>query len=383
VFRVPTPRYLAVANPDGKRWQLYARELAAFWARHGRTPEVDVFPWSALVPRDGSLDGLAGADRPALVRLESPGRDFGVTKLLLEVGARAAGETGTDWQALPYRKGRLLRPGLLYRGFRRVLAGLRASLDARPHLRPLACPLAVAELFDKNATAARLAAADIPCPPSFDPPATPAELFAELRSRRWPTAYVKLATGSSATGIAVVHALDDPPWAITSVVRLGGDFYGTRRLQRVTGADLDAVLGFILGEGACVQRGVAMAQIDGQNFDVRVVVLHGRPAFTVFRLSPQPMTNLHLGGRRGDPASCRAAVPTRAWLDALDHCAEAARLYPCAAVGVDLLFERGYLRHYVLEVNAFGDFFPGLTDAAGRTVHAAEIEETARHLGLL
>jgi hypothetical protein len=126
-----------------------------------------------------------------------------------------------------------------------------------------------------------------------------------------------------------------------------------------------------------------MAQIDGQNFDVRVVVLHGRPAFTVFRLSPQPMTNLHLGGRRGDPASCRAAVPTRAWLDALDHCAEAARLYPCAAVGVDLLFERGYLRHYVLEVNAFGDFFPGLTDAAGRTVHAAEIEETARHLGLL
>jgi hypothetical protein len=95
------------------------------------------------------------------------------------------------------------------------------------------------------------------------------------------------------------------------------------------------------------------------------------------------MTNLHLGGRRGDPGACRAIVPTRAWLDALDHCAEAAQLYRTAAVGVDLLFESCYIRHYLLEVNAFGDFFPGLTDDGGRTVHRAEIEATARAHGLL
>jgi hypothetical protein len=141
------------------------------------------------------------------------------------------------------------------------------------------------------------------------------------------------------------------------------------------------VLGFLLDEGVCVQRGVRMAQIDGQNFDVRVVVIHGRPEFTIFRLSGLPMTNLHLGGRRGDPAACRAAVPTRAWLDALDHCVEAAGLYDAAAVGVDLLFESGYLRHYVLEVNAFGDFFPGLRDERGRTVHGTEVEATARAQG--
>jgi hypothetical protein len=37
----------------------------------------------------------------------------------------------------------------------------------------------------------------------------------------------------------------------------------------------------------------------------------------------------------------------------------------------------------VLEVNAFGDFFPGLTDGTGRSVHAAEIEATARAQGWL
>jgi hypothetical protein len=380
---MPTPRYVAVANPEGKRWQLYARELAAFWQARGVRPAVAVVPWKEVVPRDGDLDGLAAFDEPAVVRLESPGRDFEVAKLLLEAGGRAVPGERADWSGLTCEKGRLVRPGLLYQGFRLVLAGLQKSFDRRPYLRPLACPLDLAEMFDKNATSARLEAAGIPCPPSLPAPGTPAELLARLRAARFGTAYVKHNTGSSASGIAVVHAAHEPPWAVSSVVRLGDDFYSTRRLRRHEGADLDAVLAFLLAEGACVQRGIRMAQIDGQNFDVRVVVIHARPAFTVFRLSSLPMTNLHLGGRRGDTARCRAAVPTRAWLDGLDHCVEAARQYRAAAVGVDLLFESGYICHYVLEVNAFGDFFPGLVDREGRSVHAAEIEATARMQGWL
>jgi glutathione synthase/RimK-type ligase-like ATP-grasp enzyme len=380
---VRRPRYLAIANPDGKRWQAYQAALLAFWRRHGVEPNIEVVSWRELVPRDGCLDGLAAFDRPALVRLESPGRDFEVARLLLEAGSRETPGEETDWSTLVYEKGRLVRPGLLYRGFRRVLARLRAGFDARPHLRPLACPLAVAELFDKNRTSARLSAAGIPCPPSLEAPPTSAELLAELRRHGFATAYVKLNTGSSASAIAVVRAGDDPPWAVSSLVRLGDGFFSTRRLWRPRGEELSALLGFLLAEGVCVQRGIRMAQIDGENFDVRVVVIHGEPVFCIFRLSTQPMTNLHLGGRRGAYEHCRAAVPTRAWLDALDHCVEAARLYPCAAVGVDLLFESGYLRHYLLEVNAFGDFFPGLVDARGRGVHEVEIEATARRHGLL
>jgi glutathione synthase/RimK-type ligase-like ATP-grasp enzyme len=124
-----------------------------------------------------------------------------------------------------------------------------------------------------------------------------------------------------------------------------------------------------------------MAQLDGQNFDVRVVCVYGRPVASIFRLSSAPMTNLQLGGRRGDYARCRAAIPTRAWLDALDHCAEAAGCFDSAVAGVDLVFEREFGRHAVLEVNAFGDFFPGWADARGRSAHALEIEATAARLG--
>lgn len=371
------PRYVVIANPDSLRWKAYQPELFGYWRERGVEPDVELVPWRDVVPRDGNLDGLPAFDRPAVVRLESPGRDWDVTKLLLAAGSRATGEE-TDWSGLEYQKGLLLRPSLFHDGFRRVLEGLKRSFNVRPHLRPTACPLDLAEMFDKNLTCERLRRANLPVPPTFPAASTPGELLGQLRGHRWPTTYVKLNTGSSASAIAVVSALREPPSAVSTVVRMRGEFWSTRRIQRHHGDDLEAVLAFLIREGVCVQQGVRMARIDGQNFDVRVVVIHGRPAFTIFRLSYNPMTNLHLGGSRGDPKACRASVPTRAWLDALDHCVEAARLYDAAMVGLDLLFEDGYARHYLLEVNAFGDFFPGLVDEHGRGVHRVEIEETAR-----
>lgn len=376
------PRYVAIANPDGLRWRAYAAELLAFWRQRDAEPEVEVIPWDEVTARDGCLDGLTAFDRPAVVRLESPGRDWAVTRQLLAAGARAWPEESADWLALPPRKGWQVRPGLLYAGFCRVLHGLRRSFDARPQLTPTACPLAVAELFDKRATSARLAAAGVPVPPSLDPPATPAELIEAVRARRFAPAYVKLNTGSSASAIAVLHTHPEPR-AVATLTCIGDEYYSTRKLARHAGVSLQALLAFLLREGACVQRGLRMTQVDGQNCDVRVVVVRGEPAFTVFRVAPGPMTNLHLGGRRGDPARCRAALTPRAWLDGLDACVAAAALYRSAMVGVDLLFEAGSLRPFVLEVNAFGDFFPNLTDDRGRSVHRFEIESTARACGLI
>jgi hypothetical protein len=375
------PRYVLIANPGTKRCETYRQEVAAWWAARGHTPDVELVPWADVVPRDGNLDGLGAFDRPAVVRLESPGKDDDVTRLLLEAGARGdPKEPPCDWRSLPLPKGLLARPGLWYRGFERVLSGLYRSFRERPHLTPTACPLAVAEMFDKTLTAQRLHAVGVPVPPWLE---NPADVFAELGSDAtdaWPTAYLKLNTGSSAMGMAFVRfdRERDRFVGVTTVAELDGRFFNTRQLRSVTGPDLEAVARFILGEGAIAQRGVPMAQIDGQNFDVRVVCVYGRPAATIFRLSSAPMTNLHLGGRRGDFARCRAAVPTRAWLDALDHCAEAAECFESAVAGVDLVFERGYGRHAVLEVNAFGDFFPGWADDRGRSVHAIEIEATAR-----
>src|SRR4051794_32678952 len=318
------PRYVLVANPGTRRCETYRRELAAFWAARGATPDVELVPWADVVPRDGNLDRLPAFDRPAVVRLESPGKDDAATRLLLEAGARAdPAEPPRDWRTLPLPKGLLVRPGLWYRGFRRVLEGLHKSFAARPQLRPTACPLAVAEMFDKTLTAERLLAAGVPVPPWLE---NPADVFAVLAADapdRWPAAYLKLNTGSSATGMAYLRpAADGCHFAgTTTVAEIDGRFFNTRRLRTVTGPDLERVAGFILAEGAMAQRAIPMAQLDGQNFALRGVCVYGRPAAPFSRLSSTPMTTLPRGGGRGDFPRCRAAVPPRAWLDALDHCA--------------------------------------------------------------
>src|SRR6266550_2467104 len=99
---MPTPRYLLIANPETKRCETYHRELLMFWANRGVVPEVEVVPWADVVRRAGSLDGLPAFDRAAVVRLESPGKDERVTRLLLEAGALDdPAEPPCDWQSIP------------------------------------------------------------------------------------------------------------------------------------------------------------------------------------------------------------------------------------------------------------------------------------------
>jgi hypothetical protein len=368
-----SPRYILIANPGTKRCDAYLHELNAFWADRGVAPEVNVVPWADIIVRDGVLDKLVVFDRSAIVRLESPSKNNDVARLMLEAGARDdPREPPCDWRALPLPKGLLVRPGLWFRGFRRVLCGLRRSFDARPHLRPTACPLEIAAMFDKTETSKRLHAAGVPVPDWLENPHDVCEHLG-----RWHTAYLKLNAGSSAAGIVAIHAEHNEAVGITSVAEIDGRFWNTRRLRRILGYELERVGEFILSQGAIAQRGIPMAHIDGQNFDVRIVCIRGKPAATIFRLSSHPMTNLHLGGRRGDFTQCRAMIPTRQWLDAVDHCQDAAACFDSTIAGVDLVFDRGFRNHYVLEVNAFGDFFPGWTDDRGMSVHRIEIESAA------
>ena len=361
------PRYLIVANPGSLRWLAYERALLDVW---GARADITLVPWSVVIATRGNLDPLPAFDTPAIVRLESPGRDWGVAQQLLQ-----AGDDDPKWLTLEYDKGRLVAPQTFFRGFVRVLEGLHASFAARPHLHVTAAPRDIATMFDKRCSCRLLEGRGVPIPLTW--PAPPAD-YDELLAQCLPgSTYVKLNTGSSASAIAVVRS--QPDWsAISSVVPLGDGFYSSRRLVRHTGENLQRVLSFLLQEDVCVQRGVPIAQVDGMNFDVRIVVIHGEPAFSIFRLSHQPMTNLHLGGQRGDPDRCRAIIPPRAWLDGRDAALAAAACFDSAICGVDLLFEAGSFRPHILEVNAFGDFFPNLLNAQGHGPHHVEIMQTAQ-----
>src|SRR5262249_8821690 len=90
--RVRRPAFVVVGNPGGRRVALFQEALA-----RRRLPAATLVPYADLIAGRATLEQVI---RPgAVVRLESPGRDFEVEKALLAAGADeadAAGPTRID-----------------------------------------------------------------------------------------------------------------------------------------------------------------------------------------------------------------------------------------------------------------------------------------------
>ena len=374
-------RYIVIADPESLRWKAFERELQLFQNETGAHVEAEVVSWIDLIHADGDLSSLKNppcVDRTALVRVESPARSFEVIRALLIAGSHEDNcFEPSQWIDVEYEKGKLVEPGLVYVGLKRVLSRFALSVANFEPFQLLANPLHVLWMFDKNETSRRLLDAGISTPEILNVGRQYSDsvsaLSVEMQKRQWPTAYVKLASGSSASGIIKVDINQDSLIGLSTMIRTGDTFFNTRNLQSQKQDKLKASLDFLFQQSATVQRGIKKAQIGGSVFDVRVIVINGRVEFTVFRQSNYPITNLHLGGFRGDWKLCRSAIPDRVWIDAMDDCVAAANLYETDIVGIDLMFDHGFMNHYIIELNPMGDFFPDWKNENGQSIHRVEI----------
>jgi hypothetical protein len=142
--------------------------------------------------------------------------------------------------------------------------------------------------------------------------------------------------------------------------------FNSLRIRRYTEEpDLRLLFDILAREPLHVERWLPKATQHGRSADLRVVVTAGQASHAVLRTSRHPMTNLHLGGARGDLALVRDAAGP-AWRELLDTCEQAARSFPRSlTVAVDVLPAINWRRHAVGEINAFGDLLPGLTGLPG------------------
>ncbi|MER0244090.1 STM4014 family protein [Streptomyces sp. HSW2009] len=209
-------------------------------------------------------------------------------------------------------------------------------------------------------------------------------------------AFVKLAHGSSASGVLAVEWAGPGRVCARTSVELAPDgrLYNSLRVRRyATENEVATLVDALAPDGLHVERWLPKAAQQGRAADLRIVVVGGRATHAVLRTSRSPMTNLHLGGARGDLAAARAATEAAgvAWADVLGLAERAARCFPgTLCVGVDVLPGSGWRRFAVGEVNAFGDLLPRLTGlpgsgAEGRDTYGAQVatvlrEEHHRHV---
>jgi glutathione synthase/RimK-type ligase-like ATP-grasp enzyme len=319
-------------------------------------PEPRLISWTSL------LDGTAGRLPKGLLRVDSPGDDPAADALLRGPGNPARVGGGASWYA-----------------------ALTSALDrlhaAAPGIPWLSDPGDIAVMFDKRRCHARLLAAGVPVPAALGPVTSYETLRSVMAEAGWGRVFVKPAHGSSASGVVALQAHGSRVRAVTSAVPGpdGGYVNSLRVAVYEREAEVADLVDALAPDGLHVERWVPKAGLDGRAFDLRVVVIGGTPTHAVARTSQAPMTNLHLGGRRGDLAAVRAKLGEARWQQALDVCSLAAACFPGSLmVGVDLLVDVGLRRFLVGEVNAFGDLLPGLTGlpggpAAGLDTYRAQV----------
>lgn len=126
--------------------------------------------------------------------------------------------------------------------------------------------------------------------------------------------------------------------------------YSSFRLKRNENERDVAALIDALGEhGLFVEPWLPKAGFDGRVFDLRVAVIAREARHVVMRTSLGPLTNLHLGNRRGDVEKMLEQVPARVRDAAWESCRRISKLFGRSLYfGVDLMFTPRFRRHAVL-----------------------------------
>lgn len=229
-------------------------------------------------------------------------------------------------------------------------------------------PADIKVMFDKWSSHQLFVANGIPRPDTILAPGCLSQ-FREVRaSFCTPTAgriFLKPRFSSSASGVCAYRWSDNREQLIAPIEidrQLGNvRLFNSLRIRRYTALeDIDAILGQLLQQEMICEKWVRKAQLPDGQFDLRVLVIAGEARHLVVRQSHHPMTNLHLGNRRGDIHEVGKAIGRQA-VDACRQLAEnAAGCFPDSLyAGVDVLVPvKG--EPMICEINAFGDLLPNV-----------------------
>lgn len=354
-----------------------------------------VVHWRELLARPEALgEALDAAARerggPVFLRVDSPGEDWDTERAIIANGAPSRASLvdedaplaeridAAEAMVLASERGRIRFGRQWYLGFVRALDRIASIVSKRgDRVRITSATDEIAALFDKRATHARLAARGVRTTPLLSAgPRDSDALRAVMRERDVERAFVKLWHGSSASGVVALAWGESRLSATTSVelAYVDGEWllFNSLRVRRYTDErDVRRVLDALFREGAVVEQWMPKATYDGDNFDLRVVTIAGRARHTVVRVGRSPMTNLHLGNRRGELDRVKSRLGEAGWSKVTAECERVASAFArCAVLGVDVMLSPNLQDVSVIEANAFGDLLPNIESEGDDTYTA-------------
>lgn len=370
---------VVIGSPSGERVERFQGALARLGA-----------PPARIVSYLDLLDGgpPPGLLRPGtLLRLESPDRDLELLRAFLALGVDLEDEEGEyarmtrkELEEAPLDPHRILCPRQWFLGYREALRRISRSFGEQA--RWMIPPGAVLEMSDKPLCHGLLRRYGIPVPRGLGVVRSYEELRERMRQTDTPRVFVKLAHGSSASGVVAYQTNGRSHRAVTTteVARtpLGVSLYNTKRLRACREErEIATLIDELCRHRAHVEAWYPKAGFRCRTFDLRVLVIAGEARHVVVRTSRSPITNLHLADDRTvGRATLEELLPSwgqAAWEAARAGCERAMAVWPDALyAGFDLMVSSDRKGHALAEVNAFGDLLYGALHR-GQDPYEAEV----------
>jgi hypothetical protein len=366
------PPIVIIGNPENRRVGMFSQAARRLGLSAPKTIAYETALRQGLEVRQ--------IEPHTLIRIESPGENQRVERGLMVLGATRVPDADVAHEFYANRTlehGRIYNPRLWYYGFRTFLQSVQKDLEFHS-VSWMNQPADILRMFDKGTCQADLRGQGVPVPRSLGTVRCYDQLCSRMRDAGESRVFLKLVHGSSASGVVALRRSSRRVLAVTSVEMVRGSaglrLYNSLQLQRYRTEQQVAVLVDALGRfGLHAESWLPKAGCNGRTFDLRILVIAGQIRHVVMRTSDSPITNLHLGNRRGDIDGLLDRIPKHRLQAAYDSCLRAAALFSGSLyAGVDLMFTPGFRRHAVLEVNAFGDLLPGVLDR-GQDTYTAEI----------
>jgi glutathione synthase/RimK-type ligase-like ATP-grasp enzyme len=313
-------------------------------------PSAWIAQWSA--------SPFANATMPA-AKLDAPPVDPGFYAAVADRGRAVAGRDTVPVSASEH--GELAYRHDWYAGFADLLRTLERDLARRLPLRWLNPPEDVLLMCDKWRCQLQLDAAGIAIPPLLGLIDGYDHLQQRIVDSGCDRIFVKARYGAAAAGVVAYRRHRDGREIAQTTTELVADDGRLRLFNRIAPqrytdrARIAALIDTLAMQGCYAEAWVPKPRTAGRaghHFDLRVIAFCGEPRQRTARIAAHPMTNLHLGNRRCDPATLIDAGTMHRVESTIRR---AAQTFPGSmSIGFDVIPTRD--RCLVLEANAFGDF---------------------------
>lgn len=168
--------------------------------------------------------------------------------------------------------------------------------------------------------------------------------------------FLKPRYGSGAGGImAIRYQPRRQKWVVyTTLQQVDGSIHNTKRIHRLSEEkEIVPLAEAVIQTGAILEEWIPKAQVEGENYDLRVVCRDGEIDYIVVRCSKGSITNLHLNNKARLWSDLCLSEETRQQI--FDLCKKAVGTLGLHYAGVDVLLEKGTGTPYIIEVNGQGD----------------------------